>query len=71
MRKLSLSESKGLKGGGPCGKKLCTNDYIPAGASFIGTCSSTYGCISAYVVFINCPGGPGGEVNYTFCSTNL
>jgi hypothetical protein len=68
MKKLNRNQQKTISGGGPCGKKLCSNDYIPVGAVFTGTCSSTFGCISAYVVFIICDSS---GTHYTFCSTNL
>jgi hypothetical protein len=66
MKKLHRSQQKKLSGGGPCGKKLCTNDFIPAGAIFTGTCAPGHNCNTAYVVYTssNC------SVT-TFCSTDL
>jgi hypothetical protein len=67
MKKLSKQQQKTIVGGGPCGKKICTNDPFALfpNATFTGYCGSTLGCNSAYVLFTTVCSSP------TFCSTGL
>lgn len=67
MRKLNSAEQKSLRGGGPCGKKACSEYPFP-GAIYTGVCTNTFGCISPYVQFFTCPSGPGGDLIVTYCS---
>jgi hypothetical protein len=64
MKKLHPKEQKGIIGGGPGSRKICTDNPFSFW-QYTGSCGGTLGCGTAYVVTILTVG------TSTYCSTGL